>query len=59
MLKTNVIKKEYEVKIRNIETGEKKRITICAESIPSAVLKIPDGWMPDGMGFMEEKRREK
>lgn len=44
MLKTNVIKTEYAITIRNLETNETKKITVNAESLESAKLKIPDGW---------------
>jgi len=53
MLKTNVIKKEYILMIRNSDSNEKKMITVNAESLESAKLKIPVGWV-----FMEYARSE-
>ena len=51
MLKTNVIKRDYILLIRHANTNRKKMITINAESLESAKLQIPDGWV-----FMEYSR---
>lgn len=44
MLKTNVIKHDYKFVIRNTKTKETMEISILAESLDSAKLKIEDGW---------------
>lgn len=44
MLKTNVIKKDYILMVRNAESNETQMITVNAESLESAKLKIPEGW---------------
>lgn len=42
MLKTNVIKKPYEFLVRNKEDNTEEEITVLAESLESAKLKMPD-----------------
>lgn len=44
MLRTNVVKKDYILLIRNESDQEEKYITVNAESLDSAKLKIPEGW---------------
>ena len=44
MLKTNVVKKDYILLIRDESSSEEKFITVNAESLDSAKLKIPEGW---------------
>ena len=42
MLKTNVIKHEYKMLVRDMKTYEEKEILIFAESFESAKLKLPE-----------------
>lgn len=59
MLRTNVIKHEYNLLIREKETNETQIISVTAESLEAAALKIPDGWefveyAKVGIGFGKE-----
>ena len=53
MFKTNVVKKNYMLLVRNPKSNKNEIITVNAESLESAKLKIPEGWT-----FIEYARTE-